>query len=226
MRVFYIHIPKTAGTTMSEIMYTHYVSGEVFTCPSVGDTDSVFVSLLESDQQRKNLIKLVTGHIQFGWHRVFGEDEFTYVTLLRDPVDRVMSLYYSARASGIPRHYLWEGTQGVSLGEWVKNRVTPETFNWQTYMIAGVHSELELAKQNLLRHFSVVGFTDQFDLALARIAQLLGWDVPVYKSLNVTPNRPLLQDISDEDRTIVEAHNLLDIELYQFAKEMAYGKSF
>ncbi|MEO5579030.1 MAG: hypothetical protein ABIR58_00110 [Gemmatimonadaceae bacterium] len=71
----------------------------------------------------------------------------------------------------------------MSLHDFVTNPPFREVDNDQTRRIAGEEPPLgrctsamfELAKQNLRRHFRVVGVTDRFDETLLLMKQAFGW---------------------------------------------------
>jgi hypothetical protein len=102
--------------------------------------------------------------------------------------------------------------------------------NGQTRLISGVWLEpgfgkcteqtLELAKRNLLEHFSVVGFTEEFDATLLLLQATFNWHNIYYVRHNVSKNRPAATALSAEEYKAVTAVNQLDIALYKYAQTL------
>ena len=87
--LIFIHIPKTAGETFNMVLQRHYPGEATFDSPSV--PFSVVIEQLDNlSEQRKASVGCITGHIPFGLHRYL-DQEVRYFTILRDPVDRVIS---------------------------------------------------------------------------------------------------------------------------------------
>jgi hypothetical protein len=79
---------------------------------------------------------------------------------------------------------------------------------------------LEKAKQNLRNHFAVVGITEDFDRMLMLLKKKFDWRNILYVKKRVTQNRPKPKQIDPETRRIIEAYNEIDLNLYQYAKQL------
>jgi hypothetical protein len=77
---------------------------------------------------------------------------------------------------------------------------------------------LEEAKLVLRDHVAVVGTTERFDESIVVMQHTLGLRRPVYVRRNVgpAPRGPL----DPETHAAIEAHNLLDLELYAYANAL------
>jgi hypothetical protein len=230
--VIFLHIPKTGGTTFHRILERNYKPNQTVTFNGSNRLAEVgrFTKLPESERGRYRLIK---GHVSFGLHR-FVPGKSTYVTFLRHPVARVISFFYYARSQ--PDHYLYQTLteQGVDLKALLKQGKALELFNFQTRLISGAgdsepaldRTALERAKQNLWRHFHLVGLTEKFDASLFLVRRSLGWDLPFYTRKNVTVLKPPIDKLDAETRALVYEANSLDLELYEFARSLFETKRF
>ena len=94
--VIFLHIPKVGGSTISKIIERQYRPRNIF---HVRDNSSQkriqncvdeFKVLPVAEKER---IKVLMGHMGFGLHNFLPQPS-VYFTLLRDPVERVISYYY------------------------------------------------------------------------------------------------------------------------------------
>jgi hypothetical protein len=172
--------------------------------------------------------RVVSGHTDFGVHRVFASP-CAYVTLLREPMDRVVSFYYYARRS--PEMYLHQRANRMSLQEFVAHGDTLELDNLQVRVLAGrtaapfgtlTAADLHQAKANLLAHFAVVGSQSNVAGFLKALCERFGFSHRWIPPQNVTWNRPRLSEISATAREIIQDGNALDMELHRFAESQFF----
>ena len=226
--LIFLHLPKAGGMTLHFILEQRYPRSEIYTFDGRKPHQAVehFQAFPETERAHYRLLK---GHVLFGLHRLV-PNPCTYITLLRDPVERVISQYYYAKNR--PGHYLHErlNQPNMTLYEYAAQRVTPESINQQTTMLAGVRFAtwqaeptreiLELAKHNLQKHFRVVGLVEHFDASLLLMQRAFGWRLPWYLRENVTREKPVRAQIDPRAGTLLAELNRLDIELYAFAREL------
>jgi hypothetical protein len=232
--IIFLHIPKAGGTTLHKIIEQQYDPSLIFTLKSDGDfiENINYFKMLPSEQRLK--YKVLKGHMLFR-HRLDKcmSQPCAYITLLRDPIDRIISYYhYILRTSS---HYLHEQvvSQKMNLKEFVASGISPEINNFQTDMLATVDSKLlekygkfhypkeqlfESAKNNILKYFSIAGILEQFDEFLILAQKILGWKKLYYAKQNVTENRPTRDVIPDGTLSVLEENNQLDIQLYKFVQ--------
>ncbi|MBM7691248.1 hypothetical protein JOC77_000653 [Peribacillus deserti] len=210
----FLHIPKTGGTTLNQIFRKQYQIFEFF------DHDSLEYKVIKLDQlteEQKKQIKAVAGHYSYGIHEEFSQS-FTYFTMLRDPVNRVISLYYFLRD-----YPGYERLQTMSLEEYVIKE--DEAHNGQTVLISGSleNPDLEKAKERL-KKFAMVGITEKFNESLFLLQKTFDWKDILYRKENITMNRPSRDEIPTDVINLIKQYNSLDIELYEFAKKLYQEK--
>ena len=230
--VIFLHIPKAAGMTLSRIIERQHRPTSIFTISGIRAGISIddFKKLPEA---RRRKIKALKGHMWFGLHEFLPQPS-TYMTMLRDPVDRIVSHYYFAlrRES---QHYLYRSimSKHMTLADYASSEMSPELSNGQTRLLSGVENlnkltgfepctpeMLERAKKNLKEHFSVVGLSERFDETLIILRKVFGWKNIYYNQRNVTRKRPRKEDVSEDALSKIRKHNELDIELFEYGKKM------
>lgn len=226
--VLFLHIPKAGGSTLGEYVYNQCCA------PNASDDDPLnagvayldygfikdpeltvpehVVSLLD----RRDL-RAVIGHFWFGLHEHIARP-CRYITLLRDPLERVVSLYYFAKLQDT-----------MSLEEFARKPPFREVDNDQTRRIAGVNppvgectqATLDLARENLRSHFDIVGTTERMEDTLARLNVKLGWNREVVSyPRNVNTERPKSSLLTPEAVAAIRARNELDYELWRHASQL------
>jgi hypothetical protein len=220
--VIYLHIPKTAGTTLHRIIERQYPPEQIYSFDETHDFDD-FQSLTEA---RKARIRVFKGHMIFGLHELIPEPS-TYCTVLRDPVERAISNYHFARHTPQHHHYNLITSQNLSLEGYLESKAAPMMDNGQTRMLSGgwyilpfgecTDQVLEAAKANLRERFAVVGLAERFDETLLLLKQAFCWRNVFYVRQNVASSRPRKADLPRATLDIVEKYNQLDAELYRHA---------
>lgn len=203
--VIFLHIPKTAGTTLHRIINQQYYRKQIYSIyptplqPGTGVEALKHLSLLEQAQ-----IRVLTGHMPFGFHTLI-PNASTYITLLRDPIERVISFYYFIRQE--PSHYFHDYAlmADMTLDKFLESRVTLATNNFQVRMLSGAldavgygectSEMLEMAKQNLQSYFAVVGLTERFDETLIMLRRAFHWRNIFYVRHKVTRHRPVQKNL-------------------------------
>lgn len=232
----FLHIPKTAGSSLERILGRQY-RGAIYTLDEWRpDKEGSGLSVEKSIAQfhalpleEKGRIKILKGHFHFGLAPMLPLNA-NYFTLLRDPVERVVSTYYFVLRNSSNYLHKTVSSANMSLKDFIEGDLTPEIRNDQTRRIAGVtgvspingdfgsgQEMLAAAKRNIEKYFVVVGLTERFDETVLLLKQIFGWVTPFYNSVNVGTNRP--EAITDEITAIIRDKNALDMELYRFAQE-------
>ena len=214
---FFIHVPKTAGTTMLRIIEDRYPPGSV---------ESLYLAPPEEAAARIARMgpqtRIVAGHVDYGYSRNF-PGPFRAFAMLREPVDRAISLFYFVKSE--PSH---PSHQEVVDGAITIEAMSREQGGMQARFIAGYSPTepvapdvlLAKAKENLAQKLAVFGLTERFDETLLLLTQALGWKMRGYARKNVTKKRPSKEATDPARLAVIRGHSAVDIALYEFAREL------
>ena len=89
--LIFLHIPKTAGTTLNRIIEWQYNPVSIFTVDPQRIRATVERFKTFSDRRRRRF-RVVRGHLLYGIHEFLPQGG-TYITMLREPVSRLLSTY-------------------------------------------------------------------------------------------------------------------------------------
>ena len=178
-------------------------------------------------------------HFYFVDFTTFGVEHFTYMTVIRDPIERFVSsyLYYHfSSKQHIKNNILKSENRNESLSACLQHEHEGCTHNLITKYFCGHmywckfgdKQALETAKQNLMNHFAVVGIMEDMQLSMQVVRQLL----PQFFTAADTPSRiggdltlPLLNrnektaSLTDEEWLEIAEANAADLELYAYAHQ-------
>lgn len=220
--LIFLHIPKNAGATLHPVLERHYGRRARHSVTRCEDVEA-FKRL---PQARRDRIRLLKGHMPFGMHEYL-TGRSAYITLLRDPAERVVSHYYYVKRR--PDHYLHHHiAAGMSLAEFASAGISGEMDNGQVRLLSGHDQDipcgectrdlLDTAKLNIEKHFAVVGLKERYDESLVLMSLALGWNwTPYYLSRNITKNKPVAKQVDPATRDAIGSSNSLDVELYEWA---------
>jgi len=220
--VIFLHIPKAAGSTLNRLIEWEYPLREIYSVDPVFYRWS-WAHLQRLSKRRLKKIRMFKGHMLFGLHAILPQPA-TYITVLRDPVDRVISSFYFMRNYKLHPLY-WK----LRSGNWsLEDFVTRSPrHNVQCKILAGIEysgpctAEIcERAKENLFHYFRVVGLAERFEDSLALMSLSFGWRLQQYASFNLTRTRPRKTDIARSTLDAIAEKNSFDLSLYECAASL------
>jgi hypothetical protein len=214
--LIHLHMPKTGGSTLKKIIKKNYDNRSSF---------EVYCEQRKLSEKLTELSKLnvhcIQGHFPYGIHKYFSKP-YAYVTMLREPIDRVISEYFYIR--NIPWNENHEKVMKMSLEEYQNEQINQ---NLQTRYILGTNfnkpltdEDFEQAKLNLLNDFSLVGITEYFDQSVFMMQKQFEWDNIYYSKVNVTKSRLSKREVSPVLLEKIMENNQYDIQLYSLAKAL------
>ena len=218
--VIFLHIPKTAGTTLNRIIEWQYNPLAIFTMDPYR-IRATPERLQKLSERRRRSLRMVRGHLYYGVHEFLPQGA-TYFTMLREPVARFFSSYYFIQRRPLHPMHRKVTTERIGVEDFI--RLTPRRQNLQCSLISGIKNDgssdermLEVAKENLAKSFSVIGLAERFEESLVLMAQAYDWEIPFYENRKVSKTRPKVDPAAVE---MIREHNRLDLELYDFGKSL------
>lgn len=210
----FVHIPKTAGTTLHKVISHQYPREKIFIHHDSNGSPSPELASRITEARPE----VIMGHFSVGFHNFI--PNLRYITCLRDPVPRIISHY--RHALNDPAHYLHREANSLTLAQYVSSGLSGELSDGMTRMLAGMedfhHGEvngdtLALALANLETRFAAVIPSERFDEGILLLARDLGWKTPYYLRRKVG-RYPGATKPDAKTIAAIEKHNTHDRRLY------------
>jgi hypothetical protein len=228
----FLHIPKTAGTSMNVFLDRFYPPESMFVFNSSKPIESSLAKLRSMDPVARRSIKLFRGHAPL----VVGEadvDAARTFTFLRDPVDRVVSFcHHLAEGKGKSHMFSTSASEfpekDFELNAFL-NSGEPELENLQTRMLVGEEdylslrqsgsaSDLKQALSAAFQRIEFVGVQEQFEDSLLVASLIYKWWPPFTftKRTNIRSSKVMLT-FSDKQLDLIRRLNTMDTEAHRMA---------
>lgn len=243
-QVYFLHIPKAAGTSFRVLLENAYHVDEI--CPAYD-----FFSLTRIPEEQLSRYRLFRGHLGYNLIQYLPQRPFC-VTMLRDPVKRAVSHFEYIRRD--PNHPLYreinernlslkdfvsdprlrwevEGRQvrllsqdvpGEVLYEIARKSRTAMEFQQQFNAARGaisIEESLERAMRRL-EEMEFVGLAERFNDSARLAAYQLGLRPPKDTIRLNVQNRNPSADIDAETRALIEEANAQETTLYRHAQRI------
>lgn len=201
--IVFVHIPKTAGTSLRKAFEqsakNHLILKDYGNSPETTPALSALIKEqrladLRQKFDRPNRGIFVSGHVPAKRYWPFFHAE-SFVTFVRNPVDRVLSEY-----NHFVSHYGWN----KPVEEFV---ATPRFRNLMTRVLEGVD----------LAAFGFIGITEEYERSMDQLRSFVGIELPMLKvNLGTYKERDGGEIRSRSDlRAMVADLNRDDIDLYE-----------
>jgi hypothetical protein len=216
----HIHVPKNAGSTFNAILARRF-GGRY-----LSDYKYPPGYILSEAEKREYVLahpecECIGNHVFRFPGPPLPEVTYRYLTFLRHPVPRLVSLYAYERKTSDPSH-----CSHRPLEEWLDIRLTSRDSaltNYQTYHICGLDDPVKMSfdlARRTLEQFDFVGILEDFDNSLLLLARSLGWplDDLYYRKVNETKSESTVAVNSQTRQRILDL-NQLDLQLYEYGLE-------
>ena len=235
-RFFFIHIQKTAGTSLREHFLQNFDQSEVYP-PREGGRQKVLARyvfgqlLIETPASEQTKYRLFHGHMPYAASQKLSfKTPPSTLTVLRDPIARTLSVLGQkkrhrpefADASLEDIYDKREIFEGEILNHQTKIFAVPNDSNLMSgfapYYVGP--AQLELAKKNLNK-VEVIGLQSDIPAFLAELQRKFGWH----------PLQSVIRKNTGESRQAsasllarIEADNAIDIAFYRYAVELVKSR--
>lgn len=211
----FLHLPKTAGTTLKAIIEGVYTPEKVL---NLRVAQGGIRRLFAMPPAQRDAFDVIAGHLDWRVTRLLPGSRV--ITVLRDPIDRFLSWYYYAlRNENAPLHAELNADGGDIERAITGGRYAPQ-YNIMTDMLRDptgpAASAVESAKRNL-GACAAFGLSERFTESVRLMERALGWPSTAWEDRNVTANRPSVGDLGADARAALEAGCAPDRELYAHA---------
>ncbi len=216
---FFIHIPKTAGTSLRNMLYQQFDQNNIY--PNQADIDQnqgrypKNPEVLQEITNRFDSLELFGGHYTYNVGDTLLGKKMIPLVFFRDPIERCISLLYQMKRM-IPEYR----NQSLSF---ILDKEPNQVQNVQTYYMTGAvppvrigESHLAKAKERIAA-LPVFGISESFSESVEKFENVHGWTLGSEKKLNRNPVKK-----PDLDQSLINKLselNRFDIELYTFAVE-------
>jgi hypothetical protein len=213
--VFFVHIPKTAGSSFRSVLKRWY--GVELMIFDSHDQEA----FAREWQDRDGPTRAIAGHFSFGLHQAIlaGACRPLYLSLVRDPVERFVSFYKHALQT--PDHAL-HGAAGSGLEDFLTHTLSePRARRWtvaiQCSFLSGARS-FEEARPIVDEAYSLIAPTERFAEFVARASRLLGKPAPAAPSRNVRAPTPELLGAAARLADRIRETHIEDQRLYEHVR--------
>jgi len=165
-------MPKTGGSSMQFFFEDLFGEDRVFRIRDREITPETITIEKLTDEQI-NHFKVFQGHFPYGNRGLVGKDAL-YFGIIRDPIDRMISNYFYARAKGRPERK--KLAQSMKLGEYINTLLNNRDTKFgsaQTNFLTGKRTIAE-AEKVFREEYLLICTTDQIDQCQQLIAQMFG----------------------------------------------------
>ncbi|NRA56847.1 MAG: sulfotransferase family 2 domain-containing protein [Phycisphaerales bacterium] len=223
--LIFVHIFKAGGTSLRKIIRQNNKGAPVQLFNGNFGQNNEWRA---RPQDERDSFGLLLGHQHYGNHEYLSAPA-SYMTVLRDPIDRVISYYYFVLRYKDHHLYKHGFTDDTTLSDFVHHGRNIELDNIQTrllnpqpekqYPFGSVdQSMLDIALENLEK-IDRVGIVERMGDFLELLRQAEGWTIETEFHENRTADRPRVHDHDESVLERIRELNRFDIALHEAARK-------
>lgn len=227
--LLHLHIPRSSGSSLDRWFRALVGKSRVAIASSA---EQVAHAAHRADDDPEAIAPaVISGHFVYGVHEQLGEQPYRYVTLVRDPVARVVSIFRYARKLQAHRFHASLNQPGATITQFYREgRAVGSVRDGMTRQLNGIRGtaplkpeHVDIAFERLTAPTTILGMTEDSAPVLAACAAILGIDV--YPSLPVSNVGPE-QDgwVTEDDLALIRRENEVDLELYERLRDHMTGR--
>jgi len=187
--LIFMHIPKTAGTTLRKAMAASFSDDEIIYADSSDPFDFELTrETLRPLIKEKPNAKAIIGHFMYGVHEIIFENiperRYKYITFFRDPVQRMVSEYFhnyelnaihgfgslGGYEKGVFDYLMTNDLYGANIqAKYISGRGYREERN-----ISDIDDYLIRCTEIINKDFIHIGFSGRFEYELSAIGSKIG----------------------------------------------------
>ena len=214
---FFVHIPRTAGSTVRDALFYSFLENQIYQINGWSEAQFLEEAYAIKKKVTENMPKCIMGHFDIFINDFFNFDDkkVKYITFIREPIARVVSLYKFMKLSNK------FNLKDMNFSDFIRMPKWREDLSNVQARYLGYHDINNITNYKLIDLLSskklILGFTDDMQQAKKKLSEELKINVN-FKHLNNT----IADDrfvISDEDLVYLYQLNQLDLHMYSFLKK-------
>jgi Sulfotransferase family len=243
--LIFFRMPKTGGNTMDGV-FEHCLPGRFFHAHTGNTQSALLVRSTEGIRQKfaalprreQQAVRCLIGtHVSLDIDTIFDRPT-KFFTIVREPVDRVISNFFHIRAASHLTSYPF--IKDMTLDQYLDSGIGLDADNHQVRLLSGCPEldapwdpegrpistppveprHLELAKQHIEDRFLTAAPLEAFTALVWFLKRLYGWPVRrvFFDIRNETPDRPHTGAVPERTRWRLHELNKYDVALYEWVK--------
>jgi hypothetical protein len=210
--LFFVHIPKCAGSSFRLVLKRWFGSTALFL-----DThdESELRRAVETSAVPP---RAIAGHIPFGLHGALALRP-CYVSLVRHPLDRFVSLYQHARRTpGHPLHAAASRLDLEAFYDFALREAAGSTIGVQCYFLSRARS-FDETRTIIDQRYGLLAPIERYADFVAALADRFGREPPDSPTLNVGPQQGAIEEARAVLGARIAHDHREDLRLYQYVGE-------
>jgi len=216
--LLFMHIPKTGGTTLFDVLGRKYKKEQTLVLNTFRYKHELEEKVMNNSKYIENNIELIRGHFYYGIHEHINR-KCIYFTLLRNPLERLVSLYQYLKNHELPEIAGVIREKNLSFDEYITSKQQYVKFNMQTKIIAGINedrpinkNDYDLSINNIENNICFAGTIEMYDESLMLLFNKLRMSNPYYIKKNISNDNIV---ISKKTIEYIDENEKYDIMLHK-----------